>query len=34
MPCLNEGETLASCIEKARVGIKRTGVLGEIRVKI
>jgi len=32
MPCLNEGETLASCIEKARVGIERAGVLGEILV--
>ena len=32
MPCLNEGETLASSIEKARVGIERAGVLGEILV--
>ena len=32
MPCLNEGETLASCIEKARVGIERAGVFGEILV--
>jgi glycosyltransferase involved in cell wall biosynthesis len=32
MPCLNERETLASCIEKARVGIERAGVLGEILV--
>ena len=32
MPCLNERETLASCIEKARVGVERPGVLGEILV--
>ena len=32
MPCFNEGETLASCIEKARVGIERAGMLGEILV--
>ena len=32
MPCLNEGETLASCIERARVGMERAGVLGEILV--
>src|SRR5262245_46397846 len=32
MPCLNEAETLASCIEKARAGIERAGVLGEILV--
>jgi hypothetical protein len=30
MPCLNEAETLASCIEKARTGIDRAGVSGEI----
>jgi glycosyltransferase involved in cell wall biosynthesis len=30
MPCLNEAETLARCIEKARVGIERSGVCGEI----
>jgi hypothetical protein len=30
MPCLNEAETLASCIEKARTGIERAGVSGEI----
>jgi glycosyltransferase involved in cell wall biosynthesis len=32
MPCLNEAETVAQCIEKARVGIDRSGVLGEIVV--
>jgi hypothetical protein len=30
MPCLNEAETLARCIEKARLGIQRAGVRGEI----
>jgi glycosyltransferase involved in cell wall biosynthesis len=32
MPCLNEAETLARCIEKAQVGIERSGVRGEILV--
>lgn len=32
MPCLNEAETLARCIEKARNGIERAGVCGEIIV--
>ena len=32
MPCLNEAETLAGCIEKARGGIERSGVRGEILV--
>ena len=32
MPCLNEAETLARCIEKARLGIQRSGVPGEIIV--
>ena len=32
MPCLNEAETLASCIEKARAGLKRAGVRGEVLV--
>jgi glycosyltransferase involved in cell wall biosynthesis len=32
MPCLNEAETLAGCIEKAQLGIQRSGVLGEILV--
>lgn len=30
MPCLNEAETLARCIEKAKVGIQKAGVPGEI----
>ena len=32
MPCLNEAETLADCIEKARLGIERAGVAGEILI--
>ncbi|MGC1322134.1 MAG: glycosyltransferase family 2 protein [Candidatus Udaeobacter sp.] len=32
MPCLNEAETLTGCIEKARIGIERSGVRGEILV--
>ena len=32
MPCLNEAETLARCIEKARLGIERAGVPGEILI--
>ena len=32
MPCLNEAETLAPCIEKARLGIERSGLRGEILV--
>jgi len=32
LPCLNEAETLAACIEKARLGIGRAGVRGEIIV--
>ena len=32
MPCLNEAETLAQCIEKAKLGIQRSGVRGEIVV--
>ena len=32
MPCLNEAETLARCIESARLGIQRAGVRGEILV--
>jgi glycosyltransferase involved in cell wall biosynthesis len=32
MPCLNEAETLATCIEKAKAGIARTGVTGEILI--
>ncbi len=30
MPCLNEAETLARCIEKAKLGIQKSGVRGEI----
>jgi glycosyltransferase involved in cell wall biosynthesis len=30
MPCLNEAETLARCIEKAKRGIQNSGVRGEI----
>ena len=32
IPCLNEAETLARCIEKARLGLQRSGVNGEILV--
>jgi glycosyltransferase involved in cell wall biosynthesis len=32
MPCLNEAETLANCIQKARFGIERAGVSGEVLV--
>jgi glycosyltransferase involved in cell wall biosynthesis len=32
MPCLNEAETLARCIEKAKLGIQRSGVRGEILI--
>jgi glycosyltransferase involved in cell wall biosynthesis len=32
MPCLNEAETIAQCIEKARRGIERAGVAGEILI--
>jgi len=28
MPCLNEAETLGACIEKAQLGIERSGVRG------
>ena len=30
MPCLNEAETLARCIAKAREALDRTGVAGEV----
>ena len=30
MPCLNEAETLATCIRKARLGMESAGVRGEI----
>jgi glycosyltransferase involved in cell wall biosynthesis len=32
MPCLNEAETLARCIEKAKLGIQKSGVHGEILI--
>lgn len=32
MPCLNEAETLATCIGKARAFLDRTGIAGEIVV--
>ena len=30
MPCLNEAETLATCIRKARAGLERLGATGEV----
>src|SRR3954447_8352547 len=32
MPCLNEAETLATCIRKARASLERVGISGEIVV--
>ena len=32
MPCLNEADTLAACIRKARLGLEAAGVSGEILV--
>jgi glycosyltransferase involved in cell wall biosynthesis len=32
MPCLNEGETLAGCIAKARAYLERSGIAGEVLV--
>jgi Glycosyl transferase family 2 len=32
MPCLNEAETLARCIAKARAGLERAGVGGEVLI--
>jgi hypothetical protein len=32
MPCLNEAETLATCIQKARLGLERAGVRGEVLI--
>jgi glycosyltransferase involved in cell wall biosynthesis len=32
MPCLNEGETLAVCIAKARSYLERSGVAGEVLI--
>lgn len=32
MPCLNEAETLATCIKKAQSGIAKAGVTGEVLI--
>ncbi len=32
MPCLNEAETLANCIENARLGLQRVNLEGEILI--
>lgn len=32
MPCLNEGETVATCVHKARGFLERTGIDGEVLV--
>ena len=32
MPCLNEADTLATCIRKAQLGLKTAGVSGEVLV--
>lgn len=32
MPCLNEAETLATCIDKAQAYLQRVGVLGEVLI--
>src|SRR5882757_9882204 len=32
MPCLNEAETLARCIAKAKLGLQHSGVRGEILI--
>src|SRR6185437_8352004 len=32
MPCLNEAETVATCVRKARGFLRRTGVAGEVLV--
>ena len=32
MPCLNEAETLAACIEKAQGFLARTGIEGEVLI--
>ncbi|WP_247657561.1 glycosyltransferase family 2 protein [Aquabacter sp. L1I39] len=32
MPCLNEAETLAVCVEKAQAYLKRSGVSGEVLI--
>src|SRR5262249_2528433 len=32
MPCLNEAETVATCVRKARAFLERTGIRGEVLV--
>jgi glycosyltransferase involved in cell wall biosynthesis len=32
MPCLNEADTLGTCIRKARLGMERAGIAGEVIV--
>src|SRR5947207_2002280 len=32
MPCLNEAETLPTCIQKAHLGLERAGVRGEVLI--
>lgn len=32
MPCLNEAETLAVCVQKAQAYLKRSGVVGEVLI--
>jgi glycosyltransferase involved in cell wall biosynthesis len=32
MPCLNEADTVAECIRKAKIGLERAGVQGEILI--
>lgn len=32
MPCLNEAETLATCIDKAQSFLRRTGIAGEVLI--
>src|SRR4051812_35883863 len=32
MPCLNEGATVAKCVEKARGFLRRAGIKGEVVV--
>lgn len=32
MPCLNESETLATCIMKAKAYLERSGVDGEVLI--
>ncbi len=32
MPCLNEAETVATCVRKAREFLERTGIVGEVLV--